>query len=440
MQYPRTKTRNAIGLTTCISVLSLALAGCSGGKGSEARDVDFENVDYSGTISIITRYADSENNDFIPMLAEAFQEQHPDVTFDIVQESDQGYKDKVKVLTSSNSLPDIYFTWPGEYTQQFVDAGLALDLSSQVAPGTQWGDTIVPSALASGKYNDAYYGIPVQINAKFMLYNKAIFEENGIEIPKDFGDFLTACDTLKDAGVEPLSFGNQYGWPGLHYLTQLNAYNVPAETLAADYAAQGDGKFDDPGYEQSLEQFTEILDHCMTNGEEANGILHNDAKADWNSGKTAMAYLEWFEFVDNGMPADEWDFFVLPPVADAAGTPSMLLGAPDLFMVNPKGDNPALATEFLKFVASKEGADVILEVMPSLPSPVIGVVNEENSSEHDAKALALINDSSEFAVWIDTLAYPPVATAYLSGGEALVSKSQTPEEVMKAIQEAATGR
>lgn len=90
-----------------------------------------------------------------------------------------------------------------------------------------------------------------------------------------------------------------------------------------------------------------------------------------------MAYLEWFEFVDNGMPADSGIFHVLPPAADAAGTPSMLLGAPDLFMVNPKGDNHFL--EFLKFCCEQED-DVIRDNAESPRWSVIGVVNGHSVS------------------------------------------------------------
>ena len=139
----------------------------------------------------------------------------------------------------------------GDFTKKFVRGGLAADLSSYLQ-NTDWGNSFVPAALSAYTYDSKIYGVPIDLDAKFFVYNTKIFADNGISVPQSMSDLLAACDTLKAKGIAPIAFGNQYGWPAIHYLTQLNAYMVPPATLATDYEP-ATGAFTDPGYTQALQ-------------------------------------------------------------------------------------------------------------------------------------------------------------------------------------------
>ncbi|TAM67576.1 MAG: extracellular solute-binding protein [Microbacteriaceae bacterium] len=418
----------------------LLLSGCSaqtgtGGSGS----ADLSKVDYNGTITMVNKYSDPSTSKYFPAMAAAFEKLHPGVKVNIQQESDQGYKDKIKVLASSNSIPDIYFVWAGSYAKQYVDAGFAMNLTSQIGPGTAWNKTLAPSAVKAGVYNGKNYGIPIDLDAKFMVYNKKIFADNGITVPKTFEELLSTCQTLKNKGITPINFGNVDGWPALHYVTQLNAYDVPATTLNSDYTS-AQGKFTDPGYVKALTQFKELLTQCTPTPTASNGINHTDAQVGFAADKSAMMYLEWVEFglLDNTQLAkDGWSFFQLPAASDAAGSTTTLEGAPDEFLINPKSKNPALAVAFMKFVVSKKNAAEMQTLMVGYPSPVNGSMTPANSSPQSIEALDAVNKASNLAIWLDTVTPPAVASAYLAGGEALVSGTSTPAQVMQSVQKAA---
>lgn len=418
----------------------LLLSGCSaqtasGGSGS----ADLGKVDYHGTITMVNKYSDPTTSKYFPAMAKDFEKLHPGVTVTVQQESDQGYKDKIKVLASSNSIPDIYFAWAGSYAKQYVDAGYAMNITSQIGPGTAWNKTLAPSAVKAGVYNGKNYGIPIDLDAEFMIYNKKIFADNGITVPTTFNQLLTTCQTLKNKGISPINFGNKDGWPALHWVTQLNAYDVPAATLDKDYTS-AHGKFTDPGYVKALTQFKEALTQCTTSGTSSNGIDHTDAQVGFAAGKSAMMNLEWVEFglLDKTQLAkDGWDFFTLPPASGAAGSTSTLEGAPDEFLINPKSKNPALAVAFMKFVVSKKNAAKMQSLMVGYPSPVNGSLTPSNSSPQSIQALDQVNKASSLAIWLDTVTPPAVASAYLAGGEALVSGTSTPAQVMQSVQKAA---
>jgi len=435
---PSRQTKVLAGVAGAVLLLSGCAAQSTGNGSSTA---DLSKVDYSGTISMVNKFSDPSVSKYFPELAKEFEKAHPGVTVNVQQESDQGYKDKIKVLASSNSIPDIYFSWPGSYAKQFVDAGLALDLTSAIGKGTAWNESLVPSAVGAGEYNGKNYGVPIDLDAKFMMYNKKIFADNGLTVPTTFEELLSTCKTLKAKSITPVNFGNKDGWPALHYVTQLNAYNVPADTLAKDYSSDK-GSFTDPGYVKALEQFKEIIEQCTTTGTTGNGIDHTDAQVAFGSDKAAMMYLESLEIgllKDTPLDKDGFGLFQLPAASDARGDTGSLVGAPDLFMVNPKSKNPALAVAFLKFIVSKEGAAKMPDLMSGYPSPVKDSLDPATTQPQIIEAMAKLGKASSLAIWLDTVTAPQVAQAYLAGGEALVGVTGTPESVMKSVQQAAAG-
>jgi raffinose/stachyose/melibiose transport system substrate-binding protein len=421
------------------AIALMALTGCSSSGGSgPAANVDLSKVKYEGTVSVMTRYAGNYES-FFEDMKKAYEAQHPGVTVNLQQESDQGYKDKIKTLTASQSLPDVYFSWAGNYAQQFYDNGLALDLTSVLGDDTEWGDTMAPSAINAFTKDGVEYGVPFGLDAKFMVYNERLFSEAGVEVPSSLEEMLDACSVLKDAGITPMSFGNVDGWPALHYITQLNSYNVPADTMQADFVPET-ATFDDPGYVKSLEEFSEIVSDCTDTGANANGSDYYSERDAFGAGKAAMFYVENLEFgatVTEGSKADSdgYGIFPLPVPEGAKGDTESLTGAPDGFLINPKADNPALAVDFMRFVTDTENATALTALM-GIPSPVIDSLTEENSTPQLRESIDVLQSANSLSIWLDTVTVPDVADAFLSGVEGLITGDKSPEDVMSSVKSA----
>ena len=246
----RTTRKSALFTAAAAAVL---LAACStpgtSGSAQSAGSQDLASpTAKSGTLSVITKFADPKYAPFFVDMARAYESANPGVKVDLQQVGDQPYKDKIRVLSASKSLPDVYFSWAGDFANKFIRGGLATDLTSVVGPTTEWGKTFSPAALKAFEYKGKNYGVPIDLDAKYLVYNKAAFEKAGLSGPPTSLEALLAdCGKLKAAGYTPIAFGNKFGWPAIHYLTQLNTFNVPAATLAQDYDP-ATGAFTDPGY------------------------------------------------------------------------------------------------------------------------------------------------------------------------------------------------
>jgi raffinose/stachyose/melibiose transport system substrate-binding protein len=431
------------GVAAAAVAVVMALAGCGGSENGGSAPTPQLTVagEKSGTLTIVTKFADPKYAPYFVSVAKAYEAANPKVKVDLQQVGDQPYKDKIRVLSAANQLPDIYFSWAGDFANKFVRAGLAADLSSVLGPDTEWGKTFTPASLKAFGYDGKTFGVPINLDGKYLAYNKAAFTKAGISTPPaTFEELLTACGKLKAAGYTPIALGNQFGWPAIHYITQLNAYDVAADQLAKDYDP-ANGAFTDAGYVTALQQFKTLADTCSNPS--ANGLSHEAAQANLLSGKAAMQYIESLEFqvlTEKGGAskeiADNWSFMRLPPSASAAGDTKALTGAPDGFMVNAKSKQAALAVDFLKFFSSQQNAAKMVQDLGWL-SPVAGSVSAENAFPQLVETLDDMGKASQFAIWLDTVTHAEVASAYLSGVEGMLNGDRTPEQVMQGVQDAA---
>jgi len=431
--------RRTFGAVIVTLALVGTLAACSSSDKTDNSGSGDGAGGLTGKISFLEKWPDPQYKVYFDQIVADFIAENPGVEIDHQAVGDQPIKDQLRVLTSANELPDIYFAWPGDFAKKFARGGYAADLGEYL-DGTDWGNTFAESALGAYKYDDIYYGVPINVNAKVFVYSTIAFEAAGVQVPTSYDELLASCKPLADAGYTPIAFGNQYGWPAIHYITQLNAELVPADVRSADYDPAG-GAFTDPGYVEALAKFKELMDNCSKPG--ANGISHETAQADLVNGNAAMHYLEIVEFVNiedpETIPAEfieNWDQFVFPPIEGAAGSPGAITGAPDGFLINAKSDNIELAIEFLKFMTNKANATLLTEVI-GWPSPIEGATTPENSSAPMAKALEEIGAATEMAIWLDTETNAEVAQAYLAGVEGLLDGSETPESVMASVQQVA---
>ncbi len=391
-----------------------------------------------GKITFLHKYADPRYAPYFEQVVKAYIDANPKVEIEIQAETDQGVKDKLRVLAASNSLPDIYFSWAGDFTKKFVRGNLAKDLTGDVTG--EWADRFTPAALEAYTYDGKLYGVPVTLDAKYMAYNTKLFADNGIAVPTTHEELLAACEAFKAKGIEPIAFGNQYGWPAIHYLTQLNPYFVPQATLQTDYDP-ATGEFTDPGYKAALDAFMEINASCLTPG--ANGISHENAQANFLAGKAAMHYIESVEFFAlteaGGAPADlaaNWDFFKLPPPSSPTGDTGYLTGAPDGFLVNPSSQHLDIAIDFLNYLTTLENATKLVTDLGWL-SPVQGSATADNTFDQNVRVIEDIATATGMAIWLDTVTHIEVANAYLNGVQALLDGSKTTDQVVADIQAAA---
>lgn len=98
----------------------------------------------------------------------------------------------------------------GRQAEELVQAGLMRDLTD-VATKENWKDVIKPSSLLDSCTIDGkIYCAPVNIHSwQWLWLSNAAFKTAGVEIPKNWDEFVAAGPALEKAGIVPLAIGGQ---------------------------------------------------------------------------------------------------------------------------------------------------------------------------------------------------------------------------------------
>jgi len=160
-----------------------------------------------------------------------YEAAHPNVDIEITWwQKKEMFTAMRNAFTAGEGGPDIfYFDWLPE----FVEAGWIEDLADDI----NW-DNVLPSGKdfwtreVAGKTGT--WAMPLEASNDLIIYNKKIFREVGIEIPKDrpftIEEFYDVCKKIHDAGYDVFSQGiADRGYPG-QYLYRF----LLLEQLGAD--------------------------------------------------------------------------------------------------------------------------------------------------------------------------------------------------------------
>ena len=186
-----------------------------------------------------------ERGAFWDELIAEYTEMNPNVTIEVTVLENEAFKSQLVTAMQAGDPPDLFQSWGGGVLWEFADAGLVRDISPELEG--EWGDSFTAQAALNLYGQDgAYYGVPWTWGAVGLFYNRALFEEAGLDPdnpPETWEEFLAAVQTFKDAGITPIALGEGEKWPG-HFWWVYLAIRLGGEEAFLD-AYNRDGSFAD---------------------------------------------------------------------------------------------------------------------------------------------------------------------------------------------------
>ncbi|HNS34899.1 ABC transporter substrate-binding protein [uncultured Mesotoga sp.] len=387
-------------------------------------------------LKFLHRWPDPINQPFFENVVKDFEALNPDIKVNIQAISNDPFKEKIKIVLGTSEAPDVFFTWPGEFTNRFIRAGRIMDITDALVE-TGWIDDFVYSQLEPFIYEGRFYGVPYRIDGKVFMYNRLLFEKAGVDfVPETWEEFLVACEKLKKAGITPISFGNEQPWAISHYIGTLNQKSVPEDVWLKDLDP-AKGTWDHPGYVEALKMFTQLIPYFS---QFPNAIKHAEARANFFAGGSAMMYVEIVEipYVYRDAPVEfqeNWGMFVFPNTG-GPGNQNYLTGYPEGFVISADTKYPEQSLRFLKYLTSREvGRREYAEV-----GYLNGIKNLFNEDEVDAgtwDAVQLVMEAEAMANWLDSSLHARIWDVYSVQLQMLVDGVTTPEKVMEEVRKAA---
>ena len=129
------------------------------------------------TVNFFHRWPNEPKNSYINSLIDEFEAANPDI--DIVADCvlNDSYKEKIRVLVSTDALPDVFFSWSGVFGENLTRSGRVLALDDVMARDSEWSSQIVEGQWAPFNYNGKQYGAPWSMDGKAFFYNVDGFNE-----------------------------------------------------------------------------------------------------------------------------------------------------------------------------------------------------------------------------------------------------------------------
>lgn len=318
-------------------------------KAAETTEVSGDKV----TLSIYTQYADDDTKVPYDYAVEQLKEAYPNVELNlIVQAQDDGQT--LKTLAATGQLPDIYQA-STDIINTFRESNQIMVLN-EVAQSTGFLDKLYDANKDLAYAEDGnIYAFPFS-GQEYVLwyYNKALFEENGLEIPETYDDLMKCIEVFKGKGITPLALFGQEGW------NTAAAYDVIATRYAeGGIKALDEGKasITDEGYVNAAKKMEELVAAGLYQ-EDATTTNYDQASEKFLSGEAAM-FINGQWYIEDATKAlgdkVDWMFY---PAADAASYEAGKAvfsggGSASGFAVNPDSENAQLAAEVAEFITEK---------------------------------------------------------------------------------------
>lgn len=336
--------------TLLVGVLlaSTVLQGC-GAKQDNSGKVEIELLQYK-----------PEATKFFDKIAEEFNSTHDDIHLTISSPNDAMTILKTRLIRED--YPDIVGIGGDMNYSYFVDSDILADVSDyeglkKIKPAyveILEGLEFVPT--------EGTFGVPYVANVAGVLYNREMFQEHGWEIPETWDEFMTLCEDIKAAGIQPLYFGFKDTW------TCLAPWNALAVDLApADVCKQvnrGETTFTEE-YREISEKMLEMLAYGQ-DGPFAYG--YNDACTAFANGESAMYTIGSYAVpqIKSVNPDMDIDSFVMPGCDDKDG--NILNSGVDLqFCVTKECKNKEAAYEVLDFFLEHDSVQKYLDDQNAVP-------------------------------------------------------------------------
>lgn len=232
------KMKKVLASVLCALLCASALAGCGGsGDGGD------NSAAASGSGELHINYLSSRNTSSEAVMlalqdvADQYAEENPDLDFSYEVESitdRASYLQKLKILASSDELPEWFESDPDTFFSDLVDDGQVYnmgDLYDELGVSDKFFNIAKEYVKLPG--DDQIWLTAWQANAEYFFYNKDLFEQAGVTAtPTTMDELLTVCEQLDAAGITPITTLAS-DWPVLRYFAM-----IPFRQTGNDYLEQ----------------------------------------------------------------------------------------------------------------------------------------------------------------------------------------------------------
>jgi raffinose/stachyose/melibiose transport system substrate-binding protein len=372
-----------------VGALSMSLlAGCGSGDSASGGD--------NGKVEIEFFHYKREAMDTFDKLIEKFEKENPNI--DVEQASPPDAGTVIKTRVSKGDIPDIISVGGDMGYNDLSKAGVFTDISDDKVL-----EKVQPAYIQMLKDitgQEKIYAVPFATNAVGVIYNKAIFNELGLAVPKTWDEFVALSETIQKAGKVPFYHTYKESW------TLLPSFNaLAANTQGADFYEQlNNGKvLAGKKYKEAVEKMVVLSKYGHKNQQ---GVAYADGNTAFAKGESAM-YLQGIWAIPEIKKANpDIELGVFPfPATNNPDENKVVSGVDLLFGLAAKSEHPEEAKKFIEFMLQDENAKQYLEEQNAFSA--LKGISQDDPTVSDIKVMMESGSVTDFPDhYIPTGVYP----------------------------------
>jgi len=254
--------------------LTLGVGGCATGAGDGVTTLDF------------FQFKGEALEDFDEIIAE-FEAENPDIK--VVQNQVADSETIIRTLLVKDRTPDVITLNANGSFGKLAEAGVFYDFSDE--PVLETINPAVQEILADlGTFEGEVNSLGYVNNADGIIYNRAIFEEQGLEVPETWDELIALCDTLVERGITPFATSLAENWTAMPSWNGIGAYYAQ-DGFFEEMRAEGDNVGPDSpvsfqkDFPEAMQRQLQLFDYSQ---EGYRGASYDDSTALFASGDAAM--------------------------------------------------------------------------------------------------------------------------------------------------------
>lgn len=330
-------------LSSGVLSLSLLLAGCAGESNS---DTSSEGGEDSTQISFI--HWRGEDKAVLDDIIAQFEDENPNISVEMTIYPSEQYQATGQRLLQDGSTGDVFTSFPGAQFEAIASAGLFEDLSDE-----DFVSNFDEELISVGQKDGAQFALPYQLVFNMPVYNKGMFEELGLEVPKSWIEFQEMADTLLENDITPIAFPGADIGPN-QFMNSMMMNNAPDEDIF-EKLQNGEESLTNEWWVKTLEDFQLLeqkgyiqADALGTSQDSAMAMVANEEAAMLATGSYHMSALLGLN------PDLQLDLMAPITVEESEAVYEGINTATFMLAVNSKSEKKEQAKEFINFLSQPE--------------------------------------------------------------------------------------
>jgi len=369
-----------------------------------------------------------EDVDFYAKQIALFEAQNPTIKVVQTAQKNTEYNTILAASLAGGAGPDVFQGRAYGGLATFADSGYLEPLEAWLPELKNYSATSLLGATSptDGKI----YGSPAVSQTVFMYYNKAIYKELGLSIPKSWAELIANFDAMKKAGYIALGNGAKDGWT----LETMLGGMGPAFYGATDFfnaVVKGETNFLDARFIKMVEKMKSLTAYMP---EMYMGIAYEDMRANFFNEVAGHLVAGSYEaaYFRTQNPSLDFDVFAIP--GEKATDPAYVSVYADMnFSMNAASKNKEAAVKFLHFLSSKEFGGSIVKEM-KMVTAVPGV--DASQEPFIARVLELQKNSTPFLFLVGFRYKQPTGSSlWQAAAQGVMAGTVTPQAAAKQIQD-----